>query len=112
MIYGFLICIQDWMVGSLNYMDRMMSLGHWVMESTERQQNWIKSLKGMFKGQASRVKCRSLEQGGEMVLISMREQLRVLRPSYEQGIEGNRKQMEIKNPLIWISKKQPKLRSK
>lgn len=99
------------MVGSLKQMDRVMSLDHWAMESTEGQHNWINSLKGMFKGQASRVKCRSLEQGGEMVLIRVREKLRVLRLRYKQGIEDNRKQREIKNPLIWISKKQPKLRS-
>lgn len=39
-----------------------MSLDHWAMESVGGQQNWINSLKGMFKGQAS--KCRSLGQGG------------------------------------------------
>ena len=73
MFWGFFICIQDWMVESLKQMDRMMSLDHWAMESTEGQQNWIKSLKGMFKGKASRVKCMSLEQGSEMVLIRVRE---------------------------------------
>jgi len=60
-----------------------MSLDHWAMKSTKGQQNWINSLKGMFKGQASKVKCRSLEQVGEMVLIRVRKQLSVLRPRYK-----------------------------
>ena len=55
-----MICIEDWMVGSLKQMDIMISLDHWAMESTEGQQNWINSLKGMLKGKDSRVECRSL----------------------------------------------------
>lgn len=45
-----------------------------------------------------------------MVLIRVREKLRILRPGYKQGIKSNRNQKAIKNPLVWISKKQPKLR--
>lgn len=32
------------------HMDRIMSLVHWAMDSTKEQQDWINSLKGMFKG--------------------------------------------------------------
>lgn len=46
-----------------------------------------------------------------MALIRVREKLRILRPRYKRGIEGNQKQKAIKNPLIYIIKKQPKLRS-
>jgi len=32
--------IEDWIMESLKLMDKMMSLDHWAMESTEGQQNW------------------------------------------------------------------------
>jgi len=67
MFWEVLICIEDWMVESFKQMDKMMSLDHLAMESTEGQQNWINSLKGMFKGQDGRVECKSLGQRGEMV---------------------------------------------
>ena len=37
-----------------------MLLDHWAMESKKGSRTGINSLKGVFKGQASGVKCRSL----------------------------------------------------
>ena len=54
----------------------------------------------MFKGQDSRVECRSLGQRGENVLTRVKEQLRILRLGLKRGTKGNRKQREIKNPLL------------
>ena len=56
---GVLICIEGWMVESLKNMDRMMYLDYWDMESKKGSRTRINSLKGVFKGKASRVKCRS-----------------------------------------------------
>ena len=100
MFRGFLICIEDWVVEFFKQMDRMMSLDHWAMESTEGQQNYINSLKGMFKGQDSRVECRSLGQRGEKVLTRVRETLRILRPGLKRGTKVNKKKRIIKNPLL------------
>jgi len=68
------------MVESLKQMDRMMSLDHWAMVSKKGSRTGINSLKGVLKGQASRVKCRSLGQMGEMILTRVREHLRILSP--------------------------------
>lgn len=65
---------------SLKQMDRMMSLDYWAMESKKGNIIGIKSLKGVFKGKASRVKCESLGQMGEMILTRVRDHLRILRP--------------------------------
>ena len=46
----------------------MKSLDHWDMESQKGIKTGINSLKRVFKGQAIRVKCRSLGQMGEMNL--------------------------------------------
>ena len=78
----------------------MMSLDYWAMESKKGSKTGINSLKGVFKGQASRVKCRSLGQRGEMVLTRVREKLRILRPGFKQGTKDNWKQRAINNPLI------------
>ena len=44
------------MVESLKQMGRMKSLDHWAMESKKGSRTGINSLKGVLKGQASRVK--------------------------------------------------------
>ena len=46
----------------------MMSLDHWAMESKKGNKTRINSLKGVFKGQASILKCKSLGWMGELVL--------------------------------------------
>ena len=45
---------------SLKHMDRMISLDHWAMESKKGSRTGINSLKEVFRGKASRIKCRSL----------------------------------------------------
>lgn len=65
---------------SLKHMDSMMSLDHWAMESKKGNKTGINSLKGVFKGQASRITCRSLGQMGEIILTRVREHLRIVRP--------------------------------
>jgi len=67
------------MVESLKQMDRMKYLDHWDMESKKDNRTRINSLKGVFKGQASRVKYRYLGRMGEMILTRVREHLRILK---------------------------------
>ena len=64
----------------------------------------------MFKEKYSRVECRSLGWRGEMVWIRVREKSIIIRLGLKQGMEGNKKQSTIKNPLLYIIKRQPKLR--
>ena len=72
-----MICIEGWMVESLKQVDRMMSLDHWAMESNKGSKTGINSLKGVFKGKASRVKYKSLGRMGEMILTRVRRHLRI-----------------------------------
>jgi len=60
-------------------MDRMMSLDYWDMESKKGSRTRINSLKEVFKGQAIRVKYRSLGWMGEMILTRVRENLIILK---------------------------------
>ena len=62
---------------SLKQMDKLMSLDHWAMELKKGSRTRINSLKGVFKGKASRVKYRSLGRIGEMILTRVREHLRI-----------------------------------
>lgn len=74
-----MIRIEVWMVESLKQMDRLKSLDHWAMESKKGSRTRINSLKGVFKEQASIVKCMSLGQMGEMILTRVRKHIRILR---------------------------------
>ena len=64
---------------SLKQMDRMKSLDHWAMESKKDIRTGINSLKGVFRGQASRVKHKSFGRIDEMILTRVREHSIILR---------------------------------
>ena len=51
----------------------------WAMESKKGSRTRINSLKGVFKGKASRVKHMSLGQMVEAILTRVREHLRILK---------------------------------
>ncbi len=65
---------------SLKHMDRMESLDHRAMKSKKGNKTGINSLKGVFKGNASRVKYSSLGRMGEIILTRVREHSRILKP--------------------------------
>ena len=70
------------------------------MESKKGSITRIKSLKGVFSGQASRVKHRFLGRMGEMILSRVREHLRILKQGLKGGTKDDHEQRAVKNPLL------------
>jgi len=70
------------------------------MESKKGIKIGIKSLKGMFNGQASRVKHRFLGRVGEMIFKQGERALKNLQTGIKGGAEDDHEQRKVKNPLL------------
>jgi len=81
------------------------------MESKKDNGTRTKSLKGVFSGQASRVKHRFSSQMGEIILTKVRGHLRILKLGLKGGTEDDHEQRVVKNPLLYTRGKLSKLRS-
>ena len=70
------------------------------MESKKDNKTRTKSLKGVFSGQASRVKHRFSGRMDKMILTRARGNSRILKLGLNGGIEDDHEQREVKNPLL------------